>query len=151
MANSSVQFAVRFATSLQIETISVECGNMKRLPDAEFEVMKIIWGYTPPVTTLDIMERLKNSRNWKPQTVLTILVRLIEKGFLTSQRVGRERNFTPIIPEQDYMRVETGDFMKRYIGDRYSVGVLVKTLFEDQDLSQEDLQELKDWLAKKRK
>jgi len=126
---------------------------MKRLPDAEFEVMKIIWGCTPPVTTLQIMERLKQNKNWKPQTVLTILVRLIEKGFLKSERVGRERNYTPNMPEQDYMRVETGDFMKRCIGSagKYSVGVLVKTLFEDQNLSQEDLQELKDWLAKKRK
>ena len=126
---------------------------MKRLPDAEFEVMKIIWDCTPPVTTLEIMEKLKQKKNWKPQTVLTILIRLIEKGFLKSERVGRERNYTPKIPEDDYMRVETGDFMKRYTGNsgRYSVGVLVEALFEDQNLSQEDLLELKDWLAKKRK
>jgi len=125
---------------------------MKRLPDAEFEIMKIIWDSTPPVTTLEIMEKL-DGKKWKPQTVLTMLMRLIEKGFLKSERVGRERNYTPKMPEKDYMRVETGDFMKRYIGNTgsYSVGVLVKTLFEDQDLSNEDLQELKDWLAKKRK
>ncbi|MDR0502226.1 MAG: BlaI/MecI/CopY family transcriptional regulator [Treponema sp.] len=126
---------------------------MKRLPDAEFEVMKIIWDSTPPVTTLEIMEKLKDDKKWKSQTVLTMLVRLIEKGFLQSERVGRERNYTPKMPEQDYMRIETGDFMKRYIGNtgRYSVGVLVKTMFEDQNLSKEDLQELKDWLAKKKK
>jgi len=126
---------------------------MKRLPDAEFEVMKIIWDSTPPVTTLEIIEKLKYDKKWKPQTVLTMLVRLIEKGFLKSERVGRERNYTPKILEHDYMRVETGDFMKRYIGNtgRYSVGVLVKALFDDQNLSQEDLQDLKDWLAKKRK
>ena len=126
---------------------------MKRLPDAEFEVMKIIWDSTPPVTTLEIMDKLKHEKKWKPQTVLTMLVRLIEKGFLESERVGRERNFTPVILEQDYLRIETGDFMKRYTGNpgRYSVGVLVKALFDDQNLSQEDILELKDWLAKKRK
>ena len=117
---------------------------LKRLPDAEFEVMKAIWTYTPPVTTLEIMAKLKTEKNWKPQTVLAMLVRLIEKGFLNSERVGRERNYTPAIQEQDYMRIETGDFMKRYSVN--SVGNLVKTLYNDQNLLPEDLQELKDWL-----
>ena len=121
---------------------------IKRLPDAEFEVMKIIWNTTPPVTTLEIMDKLKSGKDWKPQTVLTMLVRLIEKGFLKSKRVGRERNYTPAIQEQDYIRVETGDFMKRYSGN--SVGSLVKTLYDGQNLSPEDVQELKDWLAKKK-
>ena len=65
---------------------------IKRLPDAEFEIMKIIWNSTPPVTTAQIMEKLGNEKDWNPQTVLTMLVRLIEKGFLTSERAGRERN-----------------------------------------------------------
>jgi predicted transcriptional regulator len=121
---------------------------IKRLPDAEFEVMKVIWNNAPPVTTLEIMEKLKSEKDWKPQTVLTMLVRLIEKGFLKSERVGRERNYTPAIQEQEYMRVETGDFMKRYSGN--SVGSLVKTLYDGKNLSEEDLQELKDWLSEKR-
>ena len=121
---------------------------IKRLPDAEFEVMKVIWNSTPPVTTLEIMYKLESGKDWKPQTVLTRLVRLIEKGFLKSERVGRERNYTPAIQEQDYMRVETGDFMKRYSGN--PVGNLVKALYDGQNLSQEDLRELKKWLAEKR-
>ena len=120
---------------------------IKRLPNAEFEIMKIIWNSTPPVTTAQIMEKLGDEKDWKPQTVLTMLVRLIEKGFLQSERVGRERNYTPAILEQDYMQIETSDFMKRYYGN--SVGSLVKTLYDGQNLSQEDLQELKKWLAER--
>ena len=126
---------------------------MKRLPDAEFEIMKVIWDCTPPVTTLEIMDKIEQGKNWKHQTVITILARLIEKGFLKSERVGRERNYTPAITVQEYMRIETGDFVKRYIGNskKSTVGILVKALYEDQNLSQEDLFELKAWLAKKRK
>lgn len=120
---------------------------IKRLPDAEFEIMKVIWHSTPPVTTTQIMEKLGPDRGWKPQTVLTMLVRLIEKGFLQSERIGRERNYTPTVPEQDYMRIETGDFMKRYRGN--SVGSLVKTLYDGQNLSQEDLRELREWLKER--
>jgi predicted transcriptional regulator len=120
----------------------------KRLPDAEFEIMKVIWDSEPPVTTLQIMDKLEKSKDWKQQTVLTMLVRLIEKGFLTSKRVGRERNYVPIILEQDYMQVETNDFIKRYAGN--SMGSLVKTLYDGQHLSDDDLLEIRKWLEERK-
>jgi len=118
--------------------------NIKRLPDTEFELMRIIWRSTPPVTTNEIMEQLKSDISWKPQTVLTMLVRLIEKGFLESVRVGRERNYTPIIAEQEYMHIETGEFLSRYRGN--SVGSLVKTMYDGKNMTDEDIKELQNWL-----
>lgn len=117
---------------------------MKRLPDAEFELMKAVWDSKPPVTTTQIIEKLDSEKSWKPQTVLTMLVRLIEKGFLQSEKAGRERKYTPAILEQDYMQIETKDFMKRYYGN--SAGSLVKTMYDGKNLSQEDLQELREWI-----
>ena len=120
---------------------------LKRLPDAEFEVMKIVWNNDPPITTLQIMGQLGSKKEWKPQTVLTMLARLIKKGFLQSERVGRERNYTPAICEQEYMHIETEDFMNRYRGN--SLGSLVKALYDDHSLSEEDLRALKDWFAER--
>ena len=31
---------------------------IKKLPDAEFEVMKVVWANEPPVTTAVIMEQI---------------------------------------------------------------------------------------------
>ena len=121
--------------------------DVKRLPDAEFELMKAVWSCSPPVTTLEIIEQLAPERNWKPQTVLTMLVRLIDKGFLSSERVGRERNYTPIISEQAYMHAETEGFMSRYRGN--SLGSLVKTMYDGKNLSDADIDELKKWLAER--
>ena len=118
--------------------------NIRRLPDTEFGLMRIIWRSEPPVTTNEIMEQLKSDISWKPQTVLTMLVRLIEKGFLESARVGRERNYTPIISEQDYMSIETGEFISRYSGN--SVGSLVKTMYDGKNMTDDDLKELKKWI-----
>jgi len=117
---------------------------MKKLPDAEFEIMKIIWRNPSPITTLQIMDKLSPDRSWKPQTVLTMLVRLAEKGFLTSGRVGRERNYTSVIEEDDYMQIEIEGFMDRYHGN--SVGSLVKTLYDGAKLSEEEIKDLKNWL-----
>ena len=122
-------------------------ADFKRLPDTEFELMRIIWQHEPPVTTGKVIQELGDSVSWKPQTVLTMLVRLIEKGFLSSERVGKERNYTPIISESEYMSVETGEFMFRYRGN--SVGSLVKTMYDGKDLTEEELSELKKWLKEK--
>jgi predicted transcriptional regulator len=120
---------------------------IKRLPDTEFELMRIIWQHKPPITTSEIIHELGEDNNWKPQTVLTMLVRLIEKGFLSSERVGKERNYTPIISEQEYMQVETGQFISRYRGN--SVGSLVKTMYDGKNMSDEDIKELKKWLKER--
>jgi len=120
---------------------------IKRLPDSEFELMRIIWRSEPPIKTNEIMEQLKSDIKWKPQTVLTMLVRLIEKGFLKSSRVGRERNYTPIINEQEYMSIETDEFITRYRGN--SIGSLVKTMYDGRNMTDEDLNELKKWLKER--
>jgi predicted transcriptional regulator len=122
-------------------------GAIKRLPDAEFEVMKIIWRRTPPITTPQIIESLDAGKTWKPQTVLTMLLRLTEKGFLSSERAGRERCYTPLISEREYLEIETGDFLKRYSGN--SIGGLLKAFSSGGDLTQKDLQELREWLAER--
>ena len=119
---------------------------IKRLPDAEFSVMKAIWNLQAPVGTVTITEKLAASITWKPQTLLTILTRLTEKGFLMSERKGRERLYTPIVTEDEYLQIETGDFLKRYEGN--SIGSLVKTLFASQELTENDLDELRSLLEK---
>ena len=131
--------------------ILYKAGNIfmiKRLPDSEFEVMEIIWDNTPPITTLQIMEKINGNRNLKLQTLLTMLLRLIEKGFLTSERVGRERNYCPAISKKDYMRIETDSFMTRHYIN--SMGSLIKTFYDGHELSPEDLRDLKAFLKERR-
>lgn len=122
--------------------------NTKRLPDAEFTVMKVIWSQEPPVTSHMIMEFLDDEVSWKPQTLLTLLARLTEKGFLSSERMGRERYYTPIISEKEYLDIETGSFLQRYAGN--SLGKLVKTLYAEGDMTQQDIDELRAWLAERK-
>ncbi len=118
--------------------------SIKRLPDGEFTILKIIWQLPNPTTSAQIMEKLGEDNHWKPQTLLTVLARLTEKGFLESVRKGRERQYTAIISEDEYLEVETSDFLKRYSG--HSMSGLVKTLFSSNSLSDNELDELRSLL-----
>jgi len=118
--------------------------SIKRLPDGEFTILKVIWQLPNPTTSAQIMEKLGEANHWKPQPLLTVLARLTEKGFLESVRKGRERQYTAIISEDEYLEVETSDFLKRYSG--HSMGGLVKTLFSSNSLSDNELDELRSLL-----
>ena len=118
----------------------------KRLPDAEFNVMKVIWNLASPITTNKITNKLADN-TWKPQTLLTVLKRLSEKEFLNIIKDGKEHQYEVLIKEDEYLEIETGSFLKRYAGN--SIGALVKTLYSEGDLTEDDINELRDILEQK--
>lgn len=122
---------------------------LKHLPDAEFEIMKAIWQMEEPVTSPVLTDRLRHTlpeRDWKPQTVLTMLVRLEKKGFLRSEKSGKERRYFSLVSEQDYWQVEADHFRARFRDGSFSG--LVKALYDGGRVSEQDLEELRQWLDK---
>ncbi len=88
---------------------------LRKLPDAEFEIMRAVWNagsaVTAPMLTAKLSQELPE-RDWKPQTVTTMLTRLEKKGFLRSKKAGKERDFFPAISEQEYFSLEAEGFRK---------------------------------------
>jgi len=121
---------------------------MKKLPDAEFEVMKVVWSNDPPVTTNIIMDQLGQEKKWKAQTVISLMLRLIERGFLRSEKNGKERIYFPMITREDYLKFETGNFIKQYHNNSFLN--LVNTLYDDNTLTDKDIDELLKWVKERR-
>lgn len=121
---------------------------IKKLPDAEFEIMKVIWANEPPITTNIIMEHLGKEKEWKAQTVITLLLRLVNRGFIRTEKNGKERTYFPIVTKEDYLKFESGDFMERFHANSFTS--LVATLYNDKKISDNDLDELVKWLKEKR-
>lgn len=122
--------------------------HFKKLPDAEFEIMRVIWGNDPPITTSLIMERLGKEKEWKAQTVITLMLRLVDRGFLRTEKKGKERTYFPLIGKEDYLKFETGDFMDRFHSN--SITSLVAALYHGNKLNADDLDELEKWLKEMR-
>lgn len=58
-----------------------------RITEAEREVVETLWEYDEPVQTRDLLDRMKEKgRDWKRQTLNTLLFRLEEKGVITRRR-----------------------------------------------------------------
>ena len=121
---------------------------IKQLPDAEFEVMKVVWANNPPITTGIIMEQLGKEKKWKAQTINSLLLRLVKRGFLLTEKKGKERIYTPLICKEDYLKFETSRFIKQYHDD--SLLNLVNTLYNNKSLDEREIEELLQWVKERR-
>ncbi len=120
---------------------------IKRLPDAELKVMQVVWSLSPPVTANEIQQNA--DKNWKATSVLTFLSRLCKKGFLECRKEGRQNYYTALIGTEEYR----GYVGKRFLKSVYdgSVKNLVASLSNTGELSEEDIEELRDFLDQKSK
>lgn len=124
-----------------------EINYNKKLPDAEFDVMKAIWEGLPPVNTAYLMEKVGRDRGWKASTLISFLVRLEDRGYITSEKRGKERYYTPVAEQNQYMQSVTEQFLRQYHGGSFVH--LMNTLYRDKSLSEGDIDELLEWLKTK--
>ena len=114
----------------------------QQISDSELELMKIIWGNGGTALYAQIMEALsKKGRTWQKNTIITLLSRLVDKGFLKTNKIGRRNQYTAIVSASYYQTSKTQTLLdKLYEG---SARGLVSTLIEKELLSAEDYEELK--------
>lgn len=79
-------------------------GSLKRLPDAELELMLIIWEADSPVTRAEIEEKMDDSRDVLPNTVLALLSRLEKRGFVKKERDGKINHYSVLVEREPYMK-----------------------------------------------
>ncbi|GGG12948.1 BlaI/MecI/CopY family transcriptional regulator [Paenibacillus aceti] len=122
--------------------------NIKKLPDAEFEIMKVVWANEPPITTAMVMEQLGKERKWKAPTVISLMMRLVERGFLRTEKQGKERSYFPLIDKEEYLALETEHFMKQYHENSFLS--FINTLYNGKRPSDQELDELLKWAKERR-
>ncbi len=120
--------------------------HIKRLPSAELNIMLILWQTNQPVTSTYVMNQLEASQNKKLAitSVLTLLSRLNEKGFVHIEKNGKSNVYTPLISEETYSRLESQTILERFYGN--SLTSLVSSLVRSDDITKEDLDELRSYL-----
>lgn len=94
---------------------------IRRLPDAELEVMQAIWASTPPVARTDIEKILYQTHPMAMTTLLTLLTRLAEKGFIIIEKNGRRSYYSPCISQKDYLAAQSKTFFEKLCGGNLSI------------------------------
>lgn len=119
---------------------------IKRLPDAELEIMLVVWKAGRPVNSSYILEQLQGRRKWALATLMTVLARLTEKGFLVCAKAGRNNLYHAAIGEDEYKEKEGRSILEKLYGN--SLENLVAALYNGKAIDQRDLAELRRFLDK---
>ena len=116
----------------------------KKLGQAELEIMQAVWAAGEPCSSSGLHALLKDSLGWKMPTLMTSLARLVEKGYLRCDKSGGMNMYSPLISQREYKTREGSSFLRRMYNN--SLRELVSTLYHDDALEQEDIDELREFL-----
>ena len=120
---------------------------MKEIPqisEAEYEVMKVIWNYEP-ISTPEVVEKLSNKSDWKPNTIHTMLARLVKKKALHARKDGRVFIYTSLVEKHEYVEQKSKSFLQQFFGG--TLNSMILNFIENDKLSNEDISELKKILS----
>lgn len=115
------------------------------LTSSEWHVMACLWEESPQ-TLMQLVEKLGARVGWAKSTTITTLRRMEEKQIVCVTRTDKGKSYTPNVAQQDAVHSETRSFLDRvYHG---SVGLMISAMAQRQELSSEDLAELREILRK---
>ena len=120
---------------------------MQQVSDYELELMKAIWGNGGTALYAQIVEALSGKgMDWTKNTIITLLSRLVDKGYLKTGKIGRRNQYTALVSENEYRITQTEHFVNKiYEGD---VKGLVSALIRTDRLTEEDYEELRRYWEK---
>ncbi len=121
----------------------------QKLPDTELKVMQVIWHSETPICTAAIREELQKERLWNLSALQTLLGRLVNRGFLATEKRGKSRFYDPLVTEEDYLAEDSRRYFQKWTGG--SLRDLVACLYENHSVTKEELEDLKAFIEEETK
>ena len=123
--------------------------SVQKITDAEWKVMHVVWKQRR-ISANDVIAGVVPETGWRPNTVRTLLIRLVDKGILHVEKErGREKEYlnsvySPLFTREECEAVHGRSFLERvFAGDTTR---LLAHFVKDGDLTPEQIRELKEQL-----
>ena len=114
------------------------------LPDSELAVMQALWRAGRPLTRPEIDVGLAGCKDWTVSTVVALLIRLENRGFVGHEKLGRGYLYRPLVTQEEYLAAESKTLLGALYGG--SPKNFIAALYDGGALSGEDIRELQDYL-----
>ena len=114
-----------------------------KLTASEWNVLECLWEKNPQ-TVMQLVASLGERVGWAKSTTITTLRRMEEKGLVDCEIVGKGKSYTPTVEQEEATIIETKSFLDRVY--RGSIGLMMSAMAQRQELSGEEIAELRDIL-----
>lgn len=115
-----------------------------KLFDSEIKIMELIWK-KEPVSAKDVSLIATEKIGWNKNTTYTVIKKLEAKGYIKRTEPGFI--CTSIISKEDVCKSETKGLIDKLFGG--SKKALFSALLDDEELSKEDIAELREMIEKR--
>jgi len=115
------------------------------LTNAEEQVMKLLWRLEKAFIR-DLLNEFPEPKP-APTTVLTLLKRMIDKGFVSYKQFGNSREYYPLIQKADYFSDHINDLIKYFFNN--STAQFASFFANETEMSPEELKELREIVDRK--
>ena len=117
---------------------------MRKLSDSEFEIMKVLWSQEAPMTSNEILDRVKDRYDWKLAGLMTFLARMVDKGYVYCDRTTRTNYYSAVVSQDEYKFQESETFLEKLYDS--SATNLIAHLCKGKKISKKEITELRDYL-----
>lgn len=118
------------------------------LTEAEWAIIKAVWD-GEPCTAPAIQQLLQDETGWTYSTVRTLMDRMVAKGLLAAEKVGKITHFRSSVTRQEAQKGELRYALKHAFSG--ALTPMVQCLLDTGDLSARELAELEALVRAKRK
>ena len=123
-------------------------NHLAKLPDGELQIMQALWKCSIPAEKEDIIAQLDRKQPIAVTTLLTVLSRLADKGYIRIEKHGRRSCYIPCITQQEYASMQSRSLFQQLCEGRIS---LFANALCDSGISYEDLQELAEMIHNRKR
>lgn len=118
--------------------------NKFQVTESELEILKVIWK-NKQTTSKEIVSELLTTTDWKSKTIHTLISRLVEKDIINVDKSNKKVYiYSPNVSEKEYKKVANESFLNKFYNG--SVNLMLSTFIKENNLSKQDIQDLKDLL-----
>lgn len=125
-------------------------SDLPHITQSEWNVMKQLWEKSP-LTAAELVKNIQAEHALVATTVKTLLRRLIAKeavGFTIDEKNAKLYYYFPLVTEEECVKKASRHFLKQYHQD--DVKSLFSAFVDSTDLSNEEIDQLKDLLERKK-
>lgn len=117
---------------------------MNRIFDSELKIMELIWEQEP-VSAKELSLLAAENIGWNKNTTYTVIKKLVEKGYIKREEPGFV--CTSLVSKENIRKSEAQGLVDKLFGG--SKKALFSALLEDEELSAEEISELRKMIEDK--
>ena len=117
------------------------------ISNAEWEIMRVVWT-KEETTSSQILEILEQKIDWTASTVKTLLKRLVDKGYLATQRSGKSFLYSALVSEEEAINRQADELFDKFCQRKHTA--IIKHLVETTLMTMTDINDLQALLLSKK-